>query len=190
MNYQALTEIAKRLQTQGGVTQAIETYERTARSVGALKMDDEPKAALVGAVERGLAALRELAQALKGGDYIVVDPDLSGWRYVTCHFLPDTGLKEYVRGHENINTVIALAEQLGQPVVVGSEHPEAWREQNSEYATVAMRFALTDVKVEKATGRVVEGDQSRIEEATELWTFVRRAGDNPEGWRLSAIQQA
>lgn len=146
MNYQALTEIAKRLQTQGGVTQAIETYERTARSVGALKMDDEPKAALVGAVERGLAALRELAQALKGGDYIVVDPDLSGWRYVTCHFLPDTGLKEYVRGHENINTVIALAEQLGQPVVVGSEHPEAWREQTASKLRKAGIVAITEME--------------------------------------------
>lgn len=67
---------------------------------------------------------------------------------------------------------------------------EAWREPGAEYATVAMRFALTDLKIEKATGRVVEGDPNRSEEATEVWTFVRRPGDNPEGWRLSAIQQA
>ena len=34
---------------------------------------------------------------------------------------------------------------------------EAWREDNAEYATVAMRFALTDSMVERASGRTVEG---------------------------------
>jgi predicted lipid-binding transport protein (Tim44 family) len=62
---------------------------------------------------------------------------------------------------------------------------EAWREGNAEYATVAMRFALTDSMVERASGRVVEGGSPS--EVTELWTFMRvRGGD----WLLSAIQQA
>lgn len=83
-----------------------------------------------------------------------------------------------------------LANQISNVKLLQGDLAEAWREQGAEYATVAMRFALTDVKVEKSSGRVVEGDPTRIEEATELWTFVRRPGDNPEGWRLSAIQQA
>jgi len=62
---------------------------------------------------------------------------------------------------------------------------ESWREGNAEYATVAMRFALTDSMVESATGRVVEGGTPS--EVTELWTFMRSAGGN---WLLSAIQQA
>jgi predicted lipid-binding transport protein (Tim44 family) len=66
---------------------------------------------------------------------------------------------------------------------------EAWREGSRDYATVAMRFALNDVTVEKATGRIVEGDPTRIDEATEIWTFVRGAGESPETWHLSAIQQ-
>jgi predicted lipid-binding transport protein (Tim44 family) len=60
---------------------------------------------------------------------------------------------------------------------------EAWREGGTDYATVAMRFALNDVMVERATGRVVEGGP---QEVTESWTF-RRAHGGP--WILSAIQQ-
>ena len=63
---------------------------------------------------------------------------------------------------------------------------EAWREGPTDYATLAMRFALTDKTLDKATGKVVEGSETPIE-ATEVWTFVRRHGGN---WELSAIQQA
>jgi len=61
---------------------------------------------------------------------------------------------------------------------------EAWREGNVDYATVAMRFALTDRMVDRASGRTVEGDEHG--KATELWTFMRANGGN---WLLSAIQQ-
>jgi predicted lipid-binding transport protein (Tim44 family) len=64
---------------------------------------------------------------------------------------------------------------------------EAWRERDAEYATVAMRFSLVDQTVERASGRLLEGDPVRPTEATELWTF-RRAAGGP--WLLSAIQQA
>jgi predicted lipid-binding transport protein (Tim44 family) len=63
---------------------------------------------------------------------------------------------------------------------------EAWREGNVEYATVAMRFALIDKVVERATGRLVDGSDAP-QEATELWTFRRTPGGQ---WLLSAIQQA
>jgi predicted lipid-binding transport protein (Tim44 family) len=64
---------------------------------------------------------------------------------------------------------------------------EAWREGGAEYATVAMRFSLIDQMIERASGRLLEGDPVRPTEATELWTF-RRASGGP--WLLSAIQQA
>ncbi len=61
---------------------------------------------------------------------------------------------------------------------------EAWREGSMEYATVAMRFALSDRLIERSSGRTVEGGEP--EEVTELWTFMR----SREGaWLLSAIQQ-
>lgn len=61
---------------------------------------------------------------------------------------------------------------------------EAWREGSTDYATVAMRFALNDVMVERTSGRVVEGGP---QEVVESWTF-RRVHGGP--WMLSAIQQA
>jgi predicted lipid-binding transport protein (Tim44 family) len=61
---------------------------------------------------------------------------------------------------------------------------EAWREGDAEYATVAMRFALTDSMIDRASGRVVEGGSPG--EVTEVWTFMRARGGQ---WILSAIQQ-
>ncbi|MGY2807534.1 MULTISPECIES: Tim44 domain-containing protein [unclassified Bradyrhizobium] len=62
---------------------------------------------------------------------------------------------------------------------------EAWREGDSEYATVAMRYSLVDTVLERGTGRQVGGG-TQPEEVTEVWTFVRQRGGN---WELSAIQQ-
>ncbi len=61
---------------------------------------------------------------------------------------------------------------------------EAWREGGTDYATVAMRFALNDVMIDRASGRVIEGGPQEVAEA---WTF-RRAGGGQ--WMLTAIQQA
>jgi predicted lipid-binding transport protein (Tim44 family) len=62
---------------------------------------------------------------------------------------------------------------------------EAWREGETDYASVAMRFSLVDKTVERTTGRLVGGSEQPIE-ATEVWTFVRPRGAS---WELSAIQQ-
>jgi predicted lipid-binding transport protein (Tim44 family) len=61
---------------------------------------------------------------------------------------------------------------------------EAWREGRADYATVAMKYALKDSMVERASGRIIEGGERS--EVTELWTFMRSRGGN---WLLSAIQQ-
>jgi predicted lipid-binding transport protein (Tim44 family) len=61
---------------------------------------------------------------------------------------------------------------------------EAWSEADTDYATVAMRFALTDSTIDRASGRVVDGGSP--EEVTEVWTFMRARGGR---WLLSAIQQ-
>jgi predicted lipid-binding transport protein (Tim44 family) len=62
---------------------------------------------------------------------------------------------------------------------------EAWREGDTDYASVAMRFSLVDKTLERGTGRLVSGSEKPIE-ATEVWTFVRPRGAS---WELSAIQQ-
>lgn len=63
---------------------------------------------------------------------------------------------------------------------------EAWREGDTEYATVAMRYSSVDYTAQRASGQVVEGDKQPFER-TELWTFRRSHGGN---WMLSAIQEA
>jgi len=62
---------------------------------------------------------------------------------------------------------------------------EAWREGETDFASVAMRFSLVDKTTERTTGRLVSGSDTPIE-ATEVWTFARRRGAD---WELSAIQQ-
>jgi predicted lipid-binding transport protein (Tim44 family) len=64
---------------------------------------------------------------------------------------------------------------------------ESWGEPGVDYATVAMRFALTDVMLERATGKQVASYNNGAQDATELWTFVREVAGS---WKLSAIQQA
>ncbi len=67
---------------------------------------------------------------------------------------------------------------------------EAWREAADEYATVAMRFSLIDVQLDRNSGRVVDGDAQKPTEAREVWTFLRPAGGGVQDWKISAIQQA
>jgi predicted lipid-binding transport protein (Tim44 family) len=61
---------------------------------------------------------------------------------------------------------------------------EAWREGDTDYATVAMRFSLTDETLDRDSGRVLQGGP---DEATEIWTFMRVRGGH---WLVSAIQQS
>lgn len=62
---------------------------------------------------------------------------------------------------------------------------EAWREGETDYASVALRFSLVDRTFERGTNRLVKGSETPTE-ATEVWTFSRRRGGN---WEVSGIQQ-
>ncbi len=91
-----------------------------------------------------------------------------------------------------------FAEQLGEQTSRGVrnlvtdvhlEHgdlAQAWTEDGREYATVAMRFSMTDV-TRDGGGAVVDGSLVERVTATEIWTFMRVPGGR---WVLSAIQQA
>ncbi len=85
------------------------------------------------------------------------------------------------------NASRGLVNEIGDVRLLQGDLAEAWREGTAEYATVAMRFSLTDATIERATGRVVEGSRETPQEVTEIWTFRRAPGGN---WILSAIQQA
>jgi predicted lipid-binding transport protein (Tim44 family) len=62
---------------------------------------------------------------------------------------------------------------------------EAWREGETDFASVAMRYSLVDKTLDRTAGRLVEGSDQPME-VTEVWTFLRPRGSN---WELSAIQQ-
>ena len=82
------------------------------------------------------------------------------------------------------NASRGLVDRVTDVKLLQGDLAEAWREGGVDYATVAMKFALKDSMVERASGRVVEGGERS--EVTELWTFMRARGGN---WLLSAIQQ-
>lgn len=84
------------------------------------------------------------------------------------------------------NASRGLVNQVSDVKLLQGDLAEAWREGDAEYATVAMRFALTDRMMDRASGRVVEDHGPS--EVTELWTFMRARGGGE--WLLSAIQQA
>ena len=93
----------------------------------------------------------------------------------------------YIQEELNDNAARGVVNKLSNVRLDQGDLSEAWREGATDYATVAMRFSITDVMVDRTTGRVVEGEPSKIEEATELWTFRRDQGGS---WKISAIQQA
>jgi predicted lipid-binding transport protein (Tim44 family) len=78
-----------------------------------------------------------------------------------------------------------LTNEVSDIKLLQGDLAEAWSEGATDYASVAMRYRLTDATVERASGRVVEGSRSP-QEVTELWTFRRDRGGE---WLLSAIQQ-
>jgi predicted lipid-binding transport protein (Tim44 family) len=84
------------------------------------------------------------------------------------------------------NTSNGVVNRISDVKLLQGDLAEAWREGDFEYATVAMRYALKDTYVDRASGRLVEGDPEHPTEATELWTFMRSQGG---AWLLSAIQQ-
>jgi predicted lipid-binding transport protein (Tim44 family) len=83
------------------------------------------------------------------------------------------------------NSSRGLINKVTEVKLLQGDLAEAWREGDADYATVAMRFALNDSMVERASGRTVEGGSPS--EVTELWTFRHARGGD---WLLSAIQQS
>lgn len=85
------------------------------------------------------------------------------------------------------NATNGLKNEVRDIHLVSGDVSEAWSEDGSDYATVAMRYESIDALRERASGRVVSGDADNPTETVELWTFVRKQrGD----WLVSAIQSA
>jgi predicted lipid-binding transport protein (Tim44 family) len=81
-----------------------------------------------------------------------------------------------------------LVNTLGAPTLLQGDLAESWYEDQTAWASVAMRFSMTDALIERATGKVVAGNPSEQAESTEIWTFRREGMARP--WLLAGVEQA
>ena len=87
------------------------------------------------------------------------------------------------------NASRGLINRVADVKLLQGDLAEAWREGRTDYATVAMKYALKDSMVERTSRRTVEGGERT--EVTELWTFMRASGGNsqPSSRRDTAIHR-
>ena len=102
------------------------------------------------------------------------------------HTLATPEMVSYLTQDLQANAARGVINKVSGVKLLQGDLAEAWREGPTDYATVALRFALIDKTIDRAGGRIVEGSDLP-QEATEVWTFQRRPGTE---WELSAIQQA
>ena len=102
------------------------------------------------------------------------------------HTLATPEMVSYFSGDLEANKARNVVNKVSGTKLLQGDLAEAWREGDSDYASVAMRFSMIDKTIDRASGRLVEGSEQPTE-ATEVWTFLRPRGAN---WELSAIQQA
>ena len=101
------------------------------------------------------------------------------------HTLATPEMVSYFTGDLAANKARNVINKVSGTKLLQGDLAEAWREGDTDYASVAMRFSMLDKTIDRTTGRLVEGSETPAE-ATEVWTFVRPRGAS---WELSAIQQ-
>jgi predicted lipid-binding transport protein (Tim44 family) len=99
------------------------------------------------------------------------------------HTLASPEMVSYFTQDLQANNARGVVNKVSDVKLEQGDLAEAWREGDTDYASVAMRFRLVDKTIDRASGRVVEGSEQPTE-ATEVWTFVRPRGAS---WELSAI---
>jgi len=101
------------------------------------------------------------------------------------HTLATPEMVSYFTGDLQANQGRNVVNKVSGTKLLQGDLAEAWREGDSDYASVAMRFQMIDRTIDRTSGRLVEGSEQPTE-ATEVWTFVRPRGSD---WEISAIQQ-
>ena len=103
----------------------------------------------------------------------------------TLHTLATPEMVSYFTQGLRDNDARGVVNKVSDIKLLQGDLAEAWREGDTDYATVALRYSLVDKTIERASGRIVEGSD-QPQEVTDVWTFVRIRGGK---WELSAIQQ-
>ena len=101
------------------------------------------------------------------------------------HTMATPEMVSYFAGDLEKNKARNVINKVSGTKLLQGDLAEAWREGDTDFASVALRFSMVDQTVDRTTGRLVEGSEQPTE-ATEVWTFLRPRGAN---WELSAIQQ-
>jgi predicted lipid-binding transport protein (Tim44 family) len=109
--------------------------------------------------------------------------DMAGLRRFTTPEMAAGFIKEL---HEN--QTAGVVNKLGEPKLLQGDLAEAWYEDSTAYATVAIRYSMTDVTLQRANGQIVSGNPNQPEESVEIWTFRRDGAGKP--WILAAQEQA
>ena len=101
------------------------------------------------------------------------------------HTLATPEMVSYFTDDLQRNKARNVVNKVSDTKLLQGDLAESWREGDTDFASVAMRFSMIDKTVDRVSGRLVEGSE-QPSEATEVWTFLRPRGAN---WELSAIQQ-
>lgn len=105
--------------------------------------------------------------------------------YGTLRRLTTPEAMSYLAEELSDNATSGVKNDVRDVHLVQGDVAEAWSENGTDYATVAMRYESIDVMRDRTTGKVISGDPDKLTEAVELWTFVRKPGAE---WQVSAIQ--
>ncbi|MFK3968409.1 Tim44 domain-containing protein [Ensifer adhaerens] len=105
--------------------------------------------------------------------------------YGTLRRLTTPEAMSYLAEELSDNATSGVKNDVRDVHLVQGDVAEAWSENGTEFATVAMRYESIDVMRDRTTGKVISGDPDNLTEAVELWTFVRKPGSE---WQVSAIQ--
>ena len=79
-----------------------------------------------------------------------------------------------------------VADRVSDVKLLQGDLSQAWKEGDTDYATVAMRFSLINAVYDRKSGKIVDGSATQAQEVREYWTFLRERGG---AWKLSGIQQ-
>jgi predicted lipid-binding transport protein (Tim44 family) len=101
------------------------------------------------------------------------------------HTMATPEMVSYFTGDLEKNKARNVVNKVSDTKLLQGDLAEAWREGDTDFASVAMRFSMVDKTIDRSSGRLVEGSEQPAE-VTEVWTFLRPRGAN---WELSALQQ-
>jgi predicted lipid-binding transport protein (Tim44 family) len=106
--------------------------------------------------------------------------------YAALRQMTTPEVMSYLSEELSQNATAGMRNDVSDTKLLQGDVSESWNEDDTQYATVAMRYESRDVMRDRTSGAVVSGDTDVPTEVTELWTFVRpQAG----AWKLSAIQE-